>query len=147
MGRNEKTRRGDATTSWRDDFMRGRRSKRMARGNATTSWRDKMTRGRRNERATTGDATTSWHDKTTPGLRDERQHSLIVFRVHTESTGEVAAMVMLVLSVNTPERLGVGDELQVVSDVVQKDLRSSRNMKDQQTKKAHCFARVLRGSN
>jgi len=121
-GRNERTRRGDVTTSWRNELMRGRRNKRTTRGNATTSWHDKTTRGqhnermmrgdattcwrnktmrgRRNERTTRGDATTSWHDKTTPGWRDKRQQNLIVFRVQAESTGEVAAMVMLVLSVN-----------------------------------------------
>ena len=44
-------------------------------------------------------------------------------------------------------RLGIGDELQVVSNVVQKDPKSFRHMKDQQTKMAHCFVRVLRGSN
>ena len=49
---------------------------------------------------TRGDAITSWHDKMTPGRRDKRLHNLVVFRVQTESTGEVAVMVMLVLSVN-----------------------------------------------
>jgi hypothetical protein len=44
--------------------------------------------------------TTSWHDKTTQGQRDERRHNLVVFRIQRESTGEVAAMVMLVLSIN-----------------------------------------------
>jgi hypothetical protein len=33
-------------------------------------------------------------------MRDERRHNLIVFQVQMESTGEVAAMVMLVFSVN-----------------------------------------------
>jgi hypothetical protein len=49
---------------------------------------------------TRGNARTSWHDKRTPGRRDERRHNLVVFRVQTESTGKVAAMVMLVLSIN-----------------------------------------------
>ena len=86
--------------SWRDKTTRGQHNERLTRGDATTSWRDKMMRGWRNERTTRGIATTSWHDKMTPGRRDERQHNLIVFWVQTESTGEVAAMVMLVLSVN-----------------------------------------------
>jgi hypothetical protein len=90
----------NATTSWRDKMTRGQRNERTARGDATTSWRDKMTRGRHNERTTRGDATTSWHNKTTPGWHDKRQHNLVVFRVQMESTGKVAAMVMLVLSVN-----------------------------------------------
>ena len=59
-----------------------------------------MMSGWRNERTTRGNAATSWHDKTTPGRREKRRHNLIVFRVQTELTGEVAAMVMLVLSVN-----------------------------------------------
>jgi len=92
--------RGYATTSWRNKTTRGQRNERTARGDATTSWRDKTTRGRCNERTTRGNVTTSWHDKTTPGRRDERRHNLIVFRVQMESTGEVAAMVMLVLSIN-----------------------------------------------
>jgi len=36
----------------------------------------------------------------TPGRRNERRHNLIVFRVQMKSIGEVAAMVMLVLSVS-----------------------------------------------
>ena len=67
---------------------------------ATTSWHDKTMRGQRNERRTRGNATTRRHDKTTPGWRNERRHNLLVFRVQTELTGEVAAIVMLVLSVN-----------------------------------------------
>ena len=99
-GRNERTRRGDAKTSWHDELMRGWRNERMARGDATTSWHDKTMRGRCNEGATRGDATTSWHDKTTPGWCGKSQHNLIVFWVQMKSTGEVAAMVMLVMSVN-----------------------------------------------
>jgi hypothetical protein len=104
-GRNERTKRGDATTSWRNELargwhnertvrgnatislrdktMRGQRNERTARGDATTSWCDKTTRGRRNERTTRGDATTSWHDKMTPGRRNEKRHNLVVFRVQT----------------------------------------------------------------
>ena len=122
MGCNERTSRGDATTSWRDELtsgwrnertargnattsrhnktMRGQRNERPARGDATTSWHDKTTRVRRNERMTRGDATTSWHDETTPGRCDEGRHNLIVFWVQTESTGKVAARVILVLSIN-----------------------------------------------
>ena len=48
----------------------------------------------RNKRTRRGDATTSWQDKVTRGRRDERQHNLVVFRVQTESTGKVAAMVV-----------------------------------------------------
>ena len=92
--------RGNATTSWRDKTTRGQRNERSARGDATSSWRDKTTRGQRNEGATRGNATISWHNKTTPGQRDERRHNLVVFRVQTESTGELAVMVMLMLSIN-----------------------------------------------
>ena len=97
---NKRMARGNATTSWRDNTTSGQRNERMARGDATTSWRVQTTRGRHNERTARGDATTSWHDKTTPGRREERRHNLIVLRVQTESTGEAAAMVMLMLSVN-----------------------------------------------
>ena len=92
--------RGNATTIWRDKTSRGQRNERTARGDATTSWHNKTTRGRRNERMTSGNATTSWHNETALGRCDKRLHNLIVFRVQTESTGKVAAMVMLVLSVN-----------------------------------------------
>jgi len=103
-------------------------------------------RGRRNERTTRGDATTSWHDKTTAGRRDERQHNLVVFQVQTKSTGEVAAGSHSHARVEyKPERLGVGDELQVVSDVVQKGVRARGRRKDMRTKMAHPFVRVLRG--
>ena len=98
--RNERTVRGNTTTSWRDKTTRGQHNERTARGNATTSWHNKTTRGRCNERTTRGNVTTSWHDETTPGQRDERQNNLVVFRVQTESTDKVAAMVMLVLSTN-----------------------------------------------
>ncbi len=120
VGCNERTRRGNATISWHDELTRGWHNERTARcdnqlaqqdderignertarGDATTSWRIKTTRGRRNERTTRGDATTSLHDKTTPGRHNGRRHNLVVFRVQTESTGEVAATVMLVLSIN-----------------------------------------------
>jgi hypothetical protein len=43
---------------------------------------------------TRGYATTSWHDEVTEGRRNERRHNLVVFRVQTESTGKVAAMVV-----------------------------------------------------
>ena len=67
---------------------------------ATISWHDKTMRGRRNEMTTRGNVTTSWHDKTTPGWHGKRRHNLEVFRVQTELTGNVAAMVMLVLSIS-----------------------------------------------
>ncbi len=67
---------------------------------ATTSWHDKMMKGRLNERTKRGNVTTSWHDKMTPGRCDKRRHNLVVIRVQTESTGEVVATVMLVLSIN-----------------------------------------------
>jgi hypothetical protein len=81
-------------------MTRGQHNERTVRGNATTSWCDKTTRGRHNERRARGVTTTSWHDKTTQGQRDERQHNLVVFWIQRESTDEVAAMVMLVLSIN-----------------------------------------------
>ena len=58
VGRNERMRREDATTSWHDELTRGWYNERTARGNATTSWRNKMTRGQRNERTARGDAIT-----------------------------------------------------------------------------------------
>ena len=91
--RNEMTARGYATTSWHDKTTRGQRNERTRRGNVTTSWHDKLTRGRHNERTTRGYATTSWHDEVMRGWCDERRHNLVVFRVQTESTGKVAAMV------------------------------------------------------
>jgi hypothetical protein len=91
---NVRTAIGNATTSWRDKMARGKCNERMRRGNATTSWRDELTRGRHNERMTRGYATTSWHDEVTEGRRNERRHNLVVFRVQTESTGKVAAMVV-----------------------------------------------------
>ena len=92
--RNEMTARGNATTSWHDKTTRGQRNERTRRGDVTTSWHDKLTRGRHNERTTRGYATTSWHDATMRGRRDERQHNLIVIRLQTESITEVAAMVI-----------------------------------------------------
>ena len=136
-GRNERTRRGDATTrSWRDELTRGwcnertargnattschntttrgQHNERMARGNATTSWRDKTMRGWHNEGTTRGNATTSWNDKTTPGQRDERRHNLVAVRLQTESIGEVAAMVIACIE-HKPEQLCVGDESQIAA--------------------------------
>ena len=145
-GHNERTRRGDATTSWRDKLMRGWRNERTARGNVTTSWHDKTTRGQRNERAARGDAKTSWRDKTTRGRRDKRRHNLVVFRasgpnrIDWQSGSHGHARFE-----HKPERLGVGDELQVVSNVVQKGVRVLSHRKDMQTKMAHPFVRVLRG--
>ena len=71
---------------------------------------------------TRGNATTSWHDKTTAGRRNERQHNLVVFQVQTESTGEVAAVVMLVLSINQSDwvlemRSKRASELEVVASI------------------------------
>jgi hypothetical protein len=71
--------RSDATTSWRNERMRGWCNERAARGNAATSYCycDKTTIGWYNERTTRtcGDATTSWHDEVTRGQRNERRHS------------------------------------------------------------------------
>jgi len=75
-------------------MTRGQRNERTERGDATTSWRNKTTRGRRNEGMTRGDATTSWHDKTTPGGRNKRQHNLVLIGVQTEAIGEVSTMVV-----------------------------------------------------
>ena len=150
-GRNERTRRGDATTSWRDELTRGWRNERTARGNATTSWHDNTTRGQRNERTARGDATTSWHEKatrgrcnegttrgdvttswhneTTPGRHNERRHNLVLVGVQTEATGQVTAMVVARIE-QKPERLCAGDKFQEVGYVVQKGLRSRRQLKD-----------------
>jgi hypothetical protein len=43
-------RRDNATTSWRDEKMRGCRNKRATRGNTTISWRAERMRGRHNKR-------------------------------------------------------------------------------------------------
>jgi len=131
--RNERTRRGNATTSWRDKTTRGQRNERTARGDATTSWCDKTTRRRHNERTARSDATTSWHDKMTPGQHDERRHNLVVFRVQTVSTGEVAAMVMLVLSVNQNDW------------ALENGVRALSHCKDMWTKMTNPFVRVSRG--
>jgi hypothetical protein len=150
-GCNERTRRGNATTSWRNELTRGWRNERTARGNATTSWHNKTTRGqhnertargdaatslrnntmrgRRNEGTTRGNATTSWHDETTPGRRDERRHNLVLVGVQTEVTGQVTAMVVARIE-QKPERLCAGDEFQEVDYVVQKGIRAQRHLKD-----------------
>jgi len=75
-------------------MTRGQRNERTARGDATTSWCDKTMRGQRYEGTTRGDVTTSWHDKATPGRIDERQHNLVLVGVQTEAIGKVAAMVV-----------------------------------------------------
>ena len=64
---------------------------------------------------TRGDVTTSWHEETTRGR--------VVFRIQTESTGKVSAMVTAGVE-HKPELLGFGDESYIVSYVVQKGLRS-----------------------
>jgi len=71
MGCSERTRRGDAITSWCNELSRGWRNERTVRGNAATSWWDKMTRGQCNERTGRGNTTTSWRDKTARGWRNE----------------------------------------------------------------------------
>jgi len=96
--------RGNVTTSWRDKTTRGQSDERMRRGDATTSWRDELTRGWHNERMTRGYATTSWHDKVTRGRHNERRHNLVVFRVQTESTDKVAAMVMACIERTSQEQ-------------------------------------------
>ena len=68
--------------------MWGQCNERTARGNATTSWCDKKMRGWRNERMTRGNATIS-------GRRNERRHNFIVIRLQMELIGEVAAMVIV----------------------------------------------------
>jgi hypothetical protein len=110
---------GNATTSWRDKMTRGQHNERMRRGDVTTSWRNELTRarGRHNERTTRGYATTSWHNEVMRGRRDERQHNLVVFRVQTESTGKVAAMVVARIEL-TPEGWGTGGENEDVGNVV-----------------------------
>jgi hypothetical protein len=138
-GHNERTSRGDATKIWRDELTRGRRNERMTIGNATTRWRDKttrgqhhertrrgdattslrdeMTKGRHNERTTRGYATTSWHNEVTRGRCGERRHNLVVFRVQTESTGKVVAMVVACIE-RKPEGWGPREENEEVGNVV-----------------------------
>jgi hypothetical protein len=99
--RNEMTTRGYATTSWHDKTTRGQRNERMRRGNVTTSWHDKLTRGRHNERTTNNKRLCNNQLAALQG--DERVvwRNLVVFRVQTESTGQVTTMVVaLVSSVN-----------------------------------------------
>ena len=86
------------------------------------------------------------HDKTTPGRHNKRRHNLIVFRVQTESTGKVAAMVMLVLSVNQNDcALETNCKYVVVSNVVQKGIRARSHREDMRNKMAHPFVRVFQG--
>ena len=133
----------DATRRQEGSAMRGWQGEAMKQPAGATRRRE----GRK--RTTRGDVTTSWHDKTTPGWRHKRRHNLVVFRAFGSKHGinwrggsHGHARVE-----RKPERLGVGDELQVVSDVVKKDHRSFRHVKDQRTKMAHCLVWVLRGSN
>jgi hypothetical protein len=103
--------------------MRGQSNERMRRGDATSSWRDELTRGRHKERTTRGNATTSWHDEVTRGWCNKRRHNLVVLQVQTESTDKVTAMVVARIE-QKPERLCTGDEFQEVGYVVKKGLRS-----------------------
>jgi hypothetical protein len=103
-----------------------------------------LTRGRHNERTTRGNATTSWHDEVTRGRCDERRHNLVVFPVQMESNGKVVAMVVAHIE-RKPDFFFIWDESQVVSDVVQKGIRTLGHHKDQQAKLAHPFVRVLGG--
>jgi hypothetical protein len=61
-----------------------------------------------------------------------------------EPIGEVAAMVVACIE-RKPERLGIGDEFEVVSDVVQNGLTTGRHRKEMRTKWEHHFVRVLGG--
>ena len=58
---------------------------------------------------------------------DEKR--LILFRVQTEVTGQVTAMVIARIE-RKPERLCAGDEFKEVGCVVQKGHRSCRHLKD-----------------
>ena len=80
------------------------------------------------------------------GWHNKRQHNLIVVGLHTESAGEVTAMVIACIECK-PEWLCLGDELQVVSNVVQKDDRTLRNCNHMPAKMAHPFIRVLENPN
>ena len=116
-------------------------NERTARGDATTSWCNKTTRERRNERTTRGDATISWHDETTPGRCEKRRHNLVVVWLQTESIGEVAAIVIACIK-HKLERLCVGDESQHLSNVVQNGLRTLRHRTDMRAKMEHPSIRV-----
>ena len=78
------------------------------------------------------------------GRRDKRRHNLIAVCLQTESTGKVAAMVVARIERN-PEQLCVEDESQVVSDVVQKGVRTLIHCKILRAKLEHLFVRVLEG--
>ena len=132
--------------SFRTKTMRGQRNERMARGECNNQlarqddervvqWEDDKRRW---------DNQLAWQDDTMAARREATQpHSLLgLNEIGWWGGSHGHARVECKL-----EWLGVGDELQVVSNVVQKDLRSFRHMKDQRTKMAHCFVRVLQGSN
>ena len=140
--RNKRTTRGNATTSWRDKMTRGQRNERTRRGDATASWRNELMRGRHNERTTSGYATTSWHNEVTRGQHNERRNNLVIFRLQTESTDKVVAMVIAHIECK-PERLCIGDESQHLSNVVQNGLRILIHRKDMQAKMEPPFVRVL----
>jgi hypothetical protein len=74
------------------------------------------------------------------------EKNLVVFRVQTELIGKVAAMV-IAHTEHKPEQLCIGEESWVVSDVVQKRLRSCRHCKETQAKMKHLLGRVLGGPN
>ena len=97
--------------------MRGQSNERMRRGDATTSCCNELTRGRHNERTTRDYATTSWHNKVTRGQHNERRHNFVVFRVQTESTDKVAAMVVACIE-QKPEGWGPGEENEEVCNGV-----------------------------
>jgi hypothetical protein len=59
----------------------------------------------------------------------DNEKRLILFRVQTESVGEVAAMVIARIE-RKPELLGFGDEFEEVGFVVQKGISTRRHHKD-----------------
>jgi hypothetical protein len=72
----------------------------------------------------------SLSDKTMRGRRIERGHNLVVIWLQTESTGEVTAMVIACIEHKPEQQLRVEDESQVVSNEVQKGIRTLRHCKD-----------------
>ncbi len=74
---------------------------------------------------------------------DDEEH-LVFVRLQTESTDEVAAVVIARIE-RKLEGLGFGDEFEVVSDVVQNGLTTGRHREEMRTKWEHHFVRVLGG--
>jgi len=144
-GRNERTKRGDATTSWRNELARGWHNERTngeRRCNNQLVWQDNRRAAQWEDNKRRCDNQLAWQDDTRAARREATQPrslsgpNVIDWRGGSHGHARVE---------RKPEWLGIGDELQVVSDVVQKSVRARRHHKDVRTKMAHPFVRVLQG--